>query len=118
MMEFEICLNDLRFFAYHGVEEFEREYGNKFNVSLSILIPYEDKIQEDDLSNTVSYAELYSVVEKEMLIPRNLLETVAANIVKTIKEKFPIVRRGKIRIEKMRPPIPGMLGSASVSLNF
>ena len=53
-----------------------------------------------------------------MLIPRNLLERVAAGIARKIKERFPIVKGGKIRIEKDRPPIPGMLGSASVTLNF
>ena len=117
-MDFEISLNDLRFYAYHGVEEFEREFGNKFNVSLSVKIPYDSRIREDDLNFTVSYADLYSIVEAEMLIPRNLLETVAVGIAGKIKERFPIVTGGKIRIEKDRPPIPGMLGSASVILNF
>ena len=44
-MDFEISLNDLRFYAYHGVEEFEREFGNKFNVSLSVKIPYDSRIR-------------------------------------------------------------------------
>ena len=117
-MEFEISLKDLRFFARHGVMPFEREMGNEFKVDLLIKLPCDDRFEDDSLDNTVSYADLFEIVADEMNTPRKLLETVALNIAKKIRNYYPQVMKGKITIEKMRPPIVGMIGKAAVSLEF
>lgn len=117
-MYFEILLKDLRFYAYHGVFENERSTGNEFIVNLSVSIPFKTEIEEDDLEATVSYADLYEIVEKEMKKPRKLLETVTAGVYNQIHLKYPQVTGGFISIEKVRPPIPDMIGSAKVTLNF
>ena len=117
-MEFEIGINDATFYAYHGVEVFEREVGTEFKVSLSVKVPYIAEMEGDDLSFTVSYADLYQIVDEEMQKPRKLLETVALSIIRRIREKFSDVRSGFVTIEKVRPPIAGMLGRAFVTLNF
>lgn len=117
-MEFEISLENLSFFGYHGVMEEEKRLGNEFKVWISIWLPIFDNWGEDSIDSTISYAELYEIVNKEMEIPRNLLETVAFRIGKEIRRRFPNISKGKVKIEKVRPPIPGMLGSASVSLLF
>ena len=117
-MKFEISLNNLKIFAYHGVLEEERRIGNEFFVSLTVLIPYSDGILNDNLEDTVSYADLFQIIDSEMKNPRNLLEAVAASIIAQIKERFSVIENGKITIEKVHPPIPGIIGSASVSLSF
>lgn len=117
-MQFEISLNDLSFYAFHGVMEEERRLGNVFKVSLSVVIPFEEEIAEDNIQSTVSYVSLYDIVEQEMKNPCNLLETLALRIVKRIKNQFRFIVGGWVRIEKVHPPIPGMLGTASVKLNF
>lgn len=116
-MEMEISLNDLRFYSYHGVYAAERSEGNEFIVSVSVRIPYaDDKI--DDLDVTISYADLFEIVEEEMNSQQQLLETVALRIKNNLKRKFPQIRGGWIKIEKKRPPIKRMLGTASVKLIF
>lgn len=117
-MEFEISLNNLRFYSYHGVFNEERVTGNEFEVNLTIKLPYKEEMNEDRLDYTVSYADLFSIVKKEMDRPRKLLETVAIEIVKGIQRKFPELKGGSIEIEKKRPPIPEMIGTASVKLIF
>lgn len=117
-MEFEISLKNVRFYAFHGVLDEERETGNEFVVNFSVLIPFSDQIGEDNIADTVSYAELYEIIAQEMAEPRNLLETVAFSIVKKVKSRFPEILRGHISIEKSRPPIPSMLGQAVVTLHF
>ena len=118
-MEFEIALNRLRFYAYHGVFDEERKTGNEFTVTLRVWVPCDkDRMREDDLSHTVSYAELYEIVSEEMNNPRNLLETVALSIADRIRGEYPSLRGGEIEIEKMHPPIPGIMGTASVTLRF
>ena len=117
-MEFEISLNDLMFYAFHGVLEEERTLGNQFKVSLSIFLPYNDNLKEDRLTDTISYTDLYEVIKEEMQIPRKLLEKLAIEIAEKIKIKYPELNKGFIKIEKMKPPIPDFIGTASVTLHF
>lgn len=117
-MEFEISLNNLSFYSYHGLYEEEKKYGNEFRVNLSVFYIASGDSGNDNIDSTVSYVDLFQIVNEEMEKPRNLLETVALSIVATIKSRFTEINKGKISIEKVHPPIPGMLGSASVSLIF
>lgn len=116
-MEFCISLNRLHFFAYHGLLEHEKIFGNDFIVDVSVYIAC-DKEMEDEIGHTVSYADLFSVVDAVMAQPHGLLESLALKISKQLSLKYPAIKRGTVRIEKVRPPIPGMKGSASVSLDF
>ena len=117
-LEFEIKLNDLRFFAYHGLLPHEKEYGNEFIVNLSVIIPFIEGVEKDDLDKSVSYADLYGIIEEEFARPQNLLESVAYKIYRRIKDLSPLIKSGIISIEKVHPPIPSIIGSASVSLKF
>lgn len=117
-MDFEINLKNLLFYSYHGVMEEERIIGNEYKVNLAVFLHINSDFEKDDLDLTISYVKLFEIVKEEMGKPRKLLETVAYSIAKRIISNFEIVTGGRIEIEKMHPPIPSMLGSASVSLNF
>lgn len=116
MKEFEIRLEDVKFYAYHGVYELERQQGNDFLVNLTVKYeaPEENLISEDSIFNTVSYVSLFEIVKEEMGVTRNLIETVASAIVNRIKESFPVCNYIECKIAKMRPPIPDFNGRASV----
>lgn len=117
-MEFEISLNDLEFYAYHGVMPEEKTLGNRYRVNVSIIVPVPKEMDKDNLQQTVSYVDIYEIVKEEMYKPVNLLETLSWKIVLSIQHKFPEVRSGKVKIEKLTPPIEGIIGSASVTLSF
>ena len=117
-MEYKICLNNLHFYSFIGVAEEERKIGNEFKVSLTVFIPYSEEIEKDEIEATVSYADLFEIIKEEMGVKRKLLEKTASEISRHIRQKFPQIKNGEITIEKVHPPIPGMLGSASVSLLF
>lgn len=133
--EFEIRLENARFYAFHGVSDQERKVGNDFEVNVSLRVKYSDVIADDRIGATVSYADIYEIVRSAMEKPRLLLETVAVSIATAISERYriissdiiccpdeylekPIVTGGVISIKKLSPPIPGFTGSASVSLKF
>lgn len=115
---FVISLDRLKFHAHHGVFPQETAVGNEFIVDLSVTIPYDESVKEDNLGSTVSYAGLYEIVAEEMGKPRKLLETVADSIADRICSTWPQVSEGFITISKSTPPIKGITGSASVRLNF
>jgi len=52
----------LRIFGYHGVMEHERKNGQYFIVDTKIWIDSERASATDDISNTVSYAEIAQLI--------------------------------------------------------
>ncbi len=116
--EFEITLADLKFHAFHGVMPQETKVGNEFSVSVSVRIPYSPDILTDDLNATISYADIYEIVEKEMKSSKKLLETVAASIQQKIISRWDNILGGEINICKSTPPINGITGYAKVRLFF
>lgn len=118
MKDFEITLADLHFHARHGVLRQENKVGNEFVVSITIRIPFSDGIINDDISCTISYADIYEIVKNEMSRPRKLLETVATSIQKGLTDKWPHIKNGEITICKLTPPIPNITGNARVKLFF
>lgn len=118
MRYFEICLTDLHFHSHHGVFPQETKVGNEFIVDICIKIPYVDSICDDNLSDTVSYADVYEIVKEEMLQPRKLLECVASRIQSRLEDKCPQIMSGYINICKTTPPVSGITGNALVRLIF
>ena len=113
MSSFLIQLNDLRFYAYIGVDPQERKVGNEYSVDLSITTDADDFVEED-LSTTISYADVYDIVADEMRQPRLLLESTARIIVRRLRSTFPKIEAVGVKITKLAPPIPGINGSAAV----
>ena len=118
-----VSLTDLHFFARHGVLPQETVTGNDFAVNVELETEASDlekmvEAEAEELSYTVSYADVYDVIREEMEKPRQLLETVAIRIGKRLKNSFPEIISGSISITKVTPPIPGITGSATVSYRF
>ena len=113
MSSFLIQLNDLRFYAFIGVDPQERKVGNEYSVDLSISTDAGDFVEED-LSTTISYADLYDIIADEIRKPRLLLESTARIIARRLRSTFPTIDTVSVKITKLAPPIPGINGSASV----
>lgn len=113
-MEFEVRLDDVRLFGRHGVFEHETRDGNEFVVNLLVRYESASPPADDSLEGTISYVRLFEITKEEMGNPRRLLETVAASIVRRIKEEFPFALSAECRIAKTVPPIRGFIGEASV----
>lgn len=103
-METKISLNNLRFYAYHGVMAQERRVGNHYEVSLEVKYPFEQALKSDNLEDTLDYSRLYAIVEREMSEPSQLLEHVAGRIYEAISEEFPQIMGGSLSITKLHPP--------------
>ncbi|MDO5074949.1 MAG: dihydroneopterin aldolase [Bacteroidales bacterium] len=107
----EIQLTHLRFYAHHGVLPQERIVGGHFIVTLSLRVALDETaLLHDELSGTVSYAEVYAVVQREMSRPSQLLEHVAARILRAVFEAFSRVESATIEVAKEAPPIPSFDG--------
>lgn len=113
MGSFVIRLNSLRFFSRIGVEKQERMVGNEFLVDIAVTVPATD-FEPENLDTTISYADIYDIVDKEMNVERLLLESTAMEIASAIKKMKQSIGRVEVRITKSAPPISGIQGSATV----
>jgi len=113
---FTICLNQLQFFSYHGIHPEERVLGNDYEVNVSVQLRTTGKVTA--IEQTINYAALFALVEKRMAIPSPLLETVAQELVDTIRSSFPGIHAVTVSIGKKNPPIPNIRGSVGVSYTW
>lgn len=113
-----ITLNDLRFYAYHGVLPQERVVGGDYSISLRVAADLSKAIEQDDVNVTLNYATLYEVVQHEMNIPSNLLEHLAGRIGRTILDVFPQIEVIDLSVTKLNPPIGANCQGAGVELRM
>ena len=108
-----IGLNNLSFFAHHGLYEEERILGNQFTVNLQVQ--YEpDTVPVQHLDQTIDYTGLFHLVQEAMSTPFPLLETLVTTLGEEVRQRFPQVRFVNIAITKQRPPVEGWIGDVTV----
>lgn len=113
-----VRLDAVRFVASHGVFEQEAAVGNDFVVDMEVRYLSDlDTMASDDLTHTVSYADLYAIVKQQMATRCALLETVAARIISCVYTRWPNIIETRVSIRKVSPPIAGIDGSSSVELS-
>lgn len=111
-----ILLNNVRFYAYHGVGKQETLVGNEFSVSLRIKIDIQRAIETDEVSDTVSYADIYETVKTEMAIPSKLLEHVGGRVIKSLFQKFPKIEEIELKLTKRNPPMGADIETAGIEI--
>ncbi len=113
MERFVIRLENIRFYGRIGVFEQERKVGNDFSVDVSVETDAAD-FEYENLSTSVSYADIYDIVSGEMGEERLLLESTVKSIAEAIKSRWSSVLSVNVKITKDSPPITGIQGVCSV----
>jgi dihydroneopterin aldolase len=113
-----IRLEGLHFRALHGVMPQERQVGGDFLVTLRVGYPLATAMVSDDVKDTLDYAALYRLVEREMLLPSKLLEHVAGRIAEAIEKAFPQVSSIDLTLTKQNPPMGADCQGASVEVHW
>ena len=111
-------LENIRFFAYHGVAPQETTVGNEFVVSLRLKTDIARAMESDDVADTVNYAEIHQAVKEEMDIPSKLLEHVAGRIVRRLFNDFPTIERIDLKLSKRNPPMGADIETAGVEVHI
>jgi len=113
-----IAINDMRFYAYHGCFEQERAIGTHFRVDLVFTTDTAKAEVSDNISDTVSYLDVYRTVKQQMQQPSNLLEHVARRVGEAVLADYPAVDDVTVRVYKLNPPLGGQMDSVSVELTL
>ena len=109
-----IYLKNIRLYAYHGCMEEEGKIGSDYVVNLKVKTDLSVSSKTDNLTDTVDYVNLYSIVKEEMKHRAKLLEHVVERIVNRIIKEHPEVVKASVRVAKKNPPIGGNVEEVAV----
>lgn len=112
-----IEIEGMQFYAFHGHFEAERIIGNKFEVNVQLETDCTKAAIYDDLKDALNYQEVYNLIKLEMEKTSHLLENVAKRILDSLFTHFPKLKKAKIKISKLNPPMGGEIRMVSVTLS-
>ena len=102
-----IKVNNIKLYAYHGCLDEEAKIGSEYRVDIAIKANLKKSAKPDDLIDTVDYVYLNHIVKEEMAIRAKLLEEVAQRILNRIFKELRKVKKAKVSVSKINPPIGG-----------
>ncbi|KGL59286.1 MULTISPECIES: dihydroneopterin aldolase [unclassified Polaribacter] len=102
-----IQVNNIKLYAFHGCLEEESKIGSDYRVDFEVKVDLKKSAKTDELSDTVDYVHLNHIVKEEMAIRSKLLEEVAQRILDRSFKELRMIRRAKISVAKLNPPIGG-----------
>lgn len=110
----KVRINNAKFYAYHGVLEHEKEYGNLFEADVEMDCGDHSPGMSDKLGNTVDYLSVYRMVQKIFSSSKyNLIETLTEEICDTILKEYAIVNSVKVCLRKPNAPL-GVIDSVEI----
>ena len=119
MMLYQIDLVGLKAYGFHGVAEFEKQYGQEFVVDVGLFVDASEAAADDDINKTVHYGLLADAVVADVKSnPVNLLETLAlrlANLVLAFDQRVQIVN---VKVHKPNAPIDHPFTDVTVALTL
>ena len=114
----EIKIEGLRFYARHGVFDFEREEGQFFVVNARLECHTRKAGLTDDLNCSTSYAEVAEfLVDYLTKNTFSLLEAAVERACSAVLRKFPLLRGIELELEKPDAPIPLEFRTVSVKIH-
>ena len=112
----KIALEELEFFAKHGVLKEEQIIGNRYRIDVEVEADLEKASKSDNVKDAVDDGHLYKIVEREVNTPAKLLEHLAGNILSGILDEIPKVDNAKVVVHKYNAPIGGVCKWSKVTL--
>lgn len=113
----KVLLKDVKLFGYHGVLSQERVVGAYYYLNIAVETDFERAMETDELVGTLSYADIFEVVRREMSVPSQLLEHLAGRICRAILDRFPAAHTVHLEILKENPPMGADCQGAGVSVD-
>jgi len=118
-MTTHIQLNTLRVYGFHGVMPQEQKVGAWYEIDIDMEVEVKpEAYANDDLSGTISYADVLEDVKKEFAQRSQLLEHLAYRIATRILKAYKLCNSLKVSVKKVAPPLCCNIDSAAVVLSM
>ena len=113
-----IRMEGMKFYAFHGVLPQENLVGANFYIDMKLKTDFTRAAETDELEGTVSYADIYAVVQKEMKTPSKLLEQVCQSIASRILHELPTLTSIESSLFKENPPMGACAQRIGVEVHY
>lgn len=114
----KIFVRGLDVLARHGVYEEERLEGRRFSVDMEVVLSDETSTTSDNLSDTLDYREIASVIlDVANGESHDLVEWLAAEMMRRIFERSRRVISARVEIRKFATGVPGDPACVGVELS-
>lgn len=113
----EIKIKGLKIYGHHGVFEFEKTNGQFFYLNVTMKLETQEAGLTDDLTKSVSYADVCADIEKlHETEVYNLIETAAESTAYMILEKYSLVQSVTVEVCKPEAPVSQEVQDLSVCI--
>jgi dihydroneopterin aldolase len=112
-----ISVEGMKFYAYHGCLEEEAKIGGHYIVDVHLETDFTEAAQTDDLSKTLDYCAVQSIAKKEMAVRSKLIEQVAQRIYSGILQEFGTIKKCRVKVIKLNPPMNAEVDRVSVEIS-
>jgi len=114
-MIYKVKIDGLKIFAYHGVLQSEKDYGQDFYIDVHLDV---EAGSEDRIDSTVSYATVADEVVRVATATKfDLIETLATEVSRAVLALDPRVLRTTITVHKPSAPIGHEMRDVSVTVS-
>jgi dihydroneopterin aldolase len=105
-----IRIKNATFYGYHGVSNEEQNVGGKFEADIDIYTNFSEAADNDDLTKTVDYYQIYSFLNQFTVKQKYyLIESLAVEIADELLKKFKRIDKVAVRVRKNNPPLGGVV---------
>lgn len=111
-----ISIQGIDVLGHHGVDEAEREVGQRLNIDVDLYLDLSEAAAEDDIHKTVNYEAVCNLVDKvageeEFLLLESLASEIGDKIIESFGPACVVVR-----VSKLSLPIAIRVGSVVVEI--
>ncbi len=110
----KIKLNEMEFYAVHGVPDAERKIRQLYIINICIEYDFDEAAQNDDITKTLNYVEIYKICKNLMQRKFMLIETLAFSIANKIKSTYSEIINIEVSVKKPQVQLKGKIESAEV----
>ncbi|MCX7747355.1 MAG: dihydroneopterin aldolase [Clostridia bacterium] len=113
----KVTLKNMKFYAYHGVLQKEKDQGQYFFIDVDMFMDLKEAGNTDDLTDTVDYSAVYEIVKSITINYKfSLIEKLAGEISREILSRYQKICEIIVRVRKPDAPIGGELDYAQVEM--
>ena len=98
-----------------GIDKEEKEKGQRLFIDVHVDVDSTKAACLDNINYTLSYVDIYKIVQDICRRPHSLIEALAEDIVDAIL-KYPLSLRAKVKVYKPHIPYPDFQGNVSVEV--
>lgn len=110
----KIKVRGIKIYGFHGCLVEESKIGTDYEANVTVWGSLDKAAKSDSLKDTMDYVAINQIVEEEVAIRAELIETVVSRILKRLLSELEGIKKAQVELAKLSPPINGNVESVSI----